>query len=148
VVRSVLKHYEIEDPLDINIIADLPANSGLGSSSAFTVGLINLITTLCGKSMTRLDLGRAAIHVEQDLLGERVGIQDQLHAAFGGINRFDFLDKRIRTTPIQMTTECQNYLFSSLMLVYTGRTRFASQVLEEQTRSTKESKIDQQLSHL
>src|SRR5262245_59058347 len=64
VVRSVLSYYGIEDALDISIQSDMPASSGLGSSSAFTVGLVNLISALIKKSMTRLDLGRAAIHVE------------------------------------------------------------------------------------
>src|SRR5262245_41643777 len=72
VVRSVLKYYAIEGPLDINIIADLPASSGLGSSSSFTVGLINLLATLRGKPVTRLELARTAIMVEREILNERV----------------------------------------------------------------------------
>lgn len=148
VVRALLQHEGVDYPLDISIQAELPASSGLGSSSAFTVGLVNLLNALKGKTLTRLDLGRKAIHVEQVLLRENVGVQDQLHAAFGGMNRFDFVDGRTRITPVQMTTECEDYLLSSLVLVYTGKTRFASQVLTEQVRSTKEKKIDQELSHL
>ena len=148
VVRALLEHEAIDCPLDISIQADLPASSGLGSSSSFTVGLVNLLTALKGKTMTRLDLSQKAIHVEQVLLQENVGVQDQLHAAFGGMNRFDFIDGRTRITPVQMTTECQDYLLSSLVLVYTGKTRFASKVLTEQVRSTKEMKIDRELSHL
>lgn len=148
VVRNVLQHYNVEDALDINIMADLPASSGLGSSSAFTVGLINLISALKGKLITRLDLAQAAIHVERELLQERVGVQDQLHAAFGGMNRFDFVDDRIRITPVQMHSECLEHLMSSLVLVYTGVTRYASQVLEEQVDATKEKKVDQELGHL
>jgi len=148
VVRAVLRHYEVDEALDISIQSDLPASSGLGSSSAFTVGLVNLAATLKKKSMTRLDLGRAAIHVEQVLLKENVGVQDQLHAAFGGMNRFDFVDGRIRITPIQMSAECEDYLLSSLILVYTGKTRFASSVLVEQMAATREQKVDQELSHL
>lgn len=148
VVRALLQHERIDYPLDISIQAELPASSGLGSSSAFTVGLVNLLNALKGKTLTRLDLGRKAIHVEQVLLQENVGVQDQLHAAFGGMNRFDFVDGRTRITPVQMTTECEDYLLSSLVLVYTGKTRFASQVLTEQVRSTKEMKIDRELSHL
>jgi len=83
-------------------------------------------------AFTAKDLSQKAIHVEQVLLQENVGVQDQLHAAFGGMNRFDFIDGRTRITPVQMTTECQDYLLSSLVLVYTGKTRFASQVLTEQ----------------
>lgn len=148
VVRAVLAHYGIHEPLDISILSDLPASSGLGSSSAFTVGFINLVTTLRQKSMTRLDLGRAAIHVEQILLKENVGVQDQLHAAFGGLNRFDFQDGRIKISPVQMSSACLEHMLASLVLVYTGKTRFASQVLTEQIKAMKEQKIDRELSHL
>jgi D-glycero-alpha-D-manno-heptose-7-phosphate kinase len=148
VVRAVLGHFRIDEPLDISIQADLPASSGLGSSSAFTVGLVNLVAALKKSSMTRLDLGRAAIHVEQQLVKENVGAQDQLHAAFGGMNRFDFVDGRIRITPVQMSAACLDYLLASLVLVYTGRTRFASQVLANQMVATRERKIEGELSHL
>ena len=147
-MRALLQHESIDWPLDISIQADLPASSGLGSSSAFTVGLVNLLNALRGKTLTRHDLGQKAIHVEQVLLKENVGVQDQLHAAFGGMNRFDFIDGRTRITPVQMTTQCEDYLMSSLVLVYTGKTRFASSVLTEQVQSTKEQKIDRELSHL
>lgn len=148
VVRALLQHERVDCPLDISIQADLPASSGLGSSSAFTVGFVNLLTALKGKTMTRLDLGQKAIHVEQVLLKENVGVQDQLHAAFGGMNRFDFIDGRTRITPVQMTTQCEDYLMSSLVLVYTGKTRIASKVLTEQVQATKDMKIDRELSHL
>lgn len=148
VVRSVLEHFGIGEALDINVIAELPASSGLGSSSAFTVGLVQLISTLRAKPLTKLDLGRTAIFVERELLNERVGVQDQLHAAFGGINRFDFVDGRIRISPVQMTSECQREFVSSLFLVYTGITRYASETLKEQMESTASKKVDQELSHL
>lgn len=148
VVRAVLTHYGIHEPLDISILSDLPASSGLGSSSAFTVGFVNLVATLRQQSMTRLDLGRAAIHVEQILLKENVGVQDQLHAAFGGLNRFDFQDGRIKISPVQMSSACLERLLASLTLVYTGKTRSASQILTEQIEATKEHRIDRELSHL
>lgn len=148
VVRSVLKHFKVADALDINVIADLPASSGLGSSSAFTVGLINLIAALRAQPMTRLDLSLAAIHIERELLKERVGVQDQLHAAFGGINRFDFANGRIQVTPVQMRFDCQQHLMSSLVLVYTGITRYASAVLQDQIEATREAKVDRELAHL
>lgn len=148
VVRSVLKHFKVADALDINVIADLPASSGLGSSSAFTVGLINLVAALRAQPMTRLDLALAAIHIERELLKERVGVQDQLHAAFGGINRFDFVNGRIQVTPVQMRFDCQQHLMSSLVLVYTGVTRYASAVLHDQIEATREAKVDRELAHL
>lgn len=148
VVRTLLQHYRIEDSLDINIVADLPASSGLGSSSAFTVGLINLISSLRSEPLTKLDLGLKAIFVERELLKERVGVQDQLHAAYGGLNRFDFVDGRIRISPVQMTSECQRYFLSSTVLLFTGITRWASENLDEQIDSMKGHKVDRELGHL
>lgn len=148
VVRTLLQHYEIEEALDINIIADLPASSGLGSSSAFTVGLINLISSLRSAPLTKLDLGLKAIFVERELLKERVGVQDQLHSAYGGLNRFDFIEGRIRISPVQMTSDCQRQFMSSLVLLHTGITRYASENLKEQMDSTKERKVDRELGSL
>ena len=148
VVRHVLQHYGVEEALDINIIADMPASSGLGTSSAFTVGLINLISSIRSEPMTKLDLGQSAIFVERELLKERVGVQDQLHAAFGGINRFDFIDGRVQISPVQMTYTCQKRFISSLVLIYTGITRYASETLDEQLESMKEKKVDRELRHL
>ena len=99
VVRAVLDHHGLDQPLDISILADLPARSGLGSSSAFTVGFLNLVGTLRHQTMTKLDLARSAVYIERDVLGENVGVQDQYHAAFGGLNRFDFETGRTRLSP-------------------------------------------------
>lgn len=148
VVRESLRHYKVRDALDINIFADLPARSGLGSSSSFTVGLVNLLHALKGKTLTKLDLSRQATFVERELLKERVGVQDQLHAAFGGINRFDFHDGRTHIRPIQMTGATQEALTHSLFLIYTGLSRFASETLDQQMKATKEGKLDTELSHL
>lgn len=148
VVRNVLDHYNVREPLDINVMAELPSCTGLGSSSSFTVGLINLVSALKETPLTRLDLAHAAIHTERVLLKERVGVQDQLHAAFGGMNRFDFKEGRTQITPIHMRTECQSTLMSSLVLVYTGIRRFASNILDDQLAATSNKELDQDLSHL
>jgi D-glycero-alpha-D-manno-heptose-7-phosphate kinase len=148
VVRAVIRHYEVEEPLDISIMADLPSRSGLGSSSSFTVGFLNLVASLQDRRMTKLDLARAAVFVERELLAENVGVQDQYHATFGGLNRFDFEGARTRITPVQMTAQCQAALTDSLFLVYTGVTRFASATLDEQMEKTKSGKVDSDLSHL
>ena len=148
VVRNVLQHFAVSDPLDLSIMADLPARSGLGSSSSFTVGLINLIHTLQKRPITKLDLARTAVFVERELLAENVGVQDQYHAAFGGLNRFEFTAGRTRIEPVQMTAPCQSALTGSLFLVYTGVTRFASETLEEQMQRTVSHAADGALSHL
>jgi D-glycero-alpha-D-manno-heptose-7-phosphate kinase len=148
VVRHALTHYRVEPGLDIGIMADLPARSGLGSSSSFTVGLLNLIFSLQGKVTTKLDLARSAVFVERELLRENVGVQDQYHAAFGGLNRFDFEGERVRISPIQMSGPCQAALTGSLFLLYTGVTRFASDTLQEQMERTRDGVADSDLSHL
>jgi D-glycero-alpha-D-manno-heptose-7-phosphate kinase len=148
VVREVIRHYGVKEPLDISIMADLPARSGLGSSSSFTVGFLNLVFALQGRRATKLDLAREASKVERELLGENVGVQDQHHAAFGGLNRFDWEGGRTRISPIQMSAACQEALTSSLFLLYTGVTRFASATLGEQMERTKSGAADKDLSHL
>lgn len=148
VVREVIRHHALVDSLDMSIMADLPARSGLGSSSSFTVGFLNLVAALQRRQMTKLDLARQAVFVERDLLRENVGVQDQFHAAFGGLNRFDFRGTRTRITPVQMTAPCQAALTSSLFLLYTGMTRFASDTLDEQMSKTKSGAADRDLSHL
>ena len=145
VVREVLKAYNVQEALDINIMSDLPASSGLGSSSTFSVGFINLISSLKGLKPTKFDLAKSAIHIERDVLRERVGVQDQLHAAFGGINRFDFQPNRFRISPLQLSSENQAALSDSMLLVFTGLTRHASATLEEQMKSTSEKKLDDDL---
>jgi D-glycero-alpha-D-manno-heptose-7-phosphate kinase len=95
-----------------------------------------------------LDLARTAVYVERELLAENVGVQDQYHAAFGGLNRFEFTSGRTRIEPVQMTAPCQAALNSSLFLVYTGVTRFASATLAEQMQRTASRTVDGELSHL
>jgi D-glycero-alpha-D-manno-heptose-7-phosphate kinase len=97
---------------------------------------------------TKLDLARGAVHVERDLLGENGGVQDQYHAAFGGINRFDFTPNGTRILPLQITGACLAALTGSLFLLHSGTARYASAVLGEQIRRTTSGEIDQQLSHL
>lgn len=148
VVRSVIRHFDVADPLDLSVMADLPARSGLGSSSSFTVGLVNLVCSLQKRQITKLDLARTAVFVERELLAENVGVQDQYHAAFGGLNRFDFESNRARITPVQMTAPCLAALTGSLFLVHTGIDRFASETLVEQMDRTRSGAADGDLSHL
>lgn len=148
VVRNVILHYGVTEALDLSIMADLPAKSGLGSSSSFTVGFLNLIGALQKRQITKLDLARQAVFVERELLAENVGVQDRSHAAFGGLNRFDFEGERTRISPVQMAGPSLAALTNSLLLVYTGVTRFASATLDEQMARTKQGVVDRDLSHL
>ncbi len=149
VVREVLKHFEISDRLDISIMSDLPATgSGLGSSSAFTVGLLKLVQSLREAPTTKIDLARTAIKVERELLQENVGVQDQLHATFGGINRFDFEGQSLRIAPVQMTGSLLKTLSDHMVLVHTGVARRATTAVAEQVERTKSKTLDKDLSDL
>lgn len=148
VVRGAFKFYEITDPLDVSVMSDMPASSGLGSSSAFTVGLLNMIAAMRAEKLSKLDLAVRAIHVERELLGENVGVQDQLHTAFGGFNRFDFDAEGYKVTPMLMAGDAQRNLTDSMLLVHTGVTRHASKVVSSQLQRTRSGAIRSELDQL
>lgn len=149
VVRETLLMYGIRDHLDMNVMSDLPAaGGGLGSSSAFTVGFVNLISTMLAKPMTKMDLARTAMRIEREILKENVGVQDQLHAAFGGVNRFDFDGDRFRISPVQIRGETMAAIDSSMVLIHSGIARRATTVAAEQTVLTKTSGLDRDLGEL
>src|SRR5712691_7959649 len=145
VVRTVLQRYGFDEPTDFSVQADLPASAGLGSSSAFTVSVINLISHLMGTPRTSMELAREAIHTEQVLLRENVGVQDQLHASFGGINRFDLHGDTFRVTPIDISGANLRALAASMVLVYTGVKRRASKVVADQLKGTEAGALDAEL---
>ena len=136
VIRESLKLYGWECPLNIATMSDLPGNTGLGSSSAFTVGFINLLHRMRGIQLTRYELARQAIRMEQDILQEKVGVQDQIHAAFGGLSRYEFSGETIAIEPLTLTTSRLATLNASLLLVYTGAQRRAVDALESQHQRT------------
>ncbi len=120
-VRAVIEHLEIQRGLEIHHIGDLPARSGMGSSSAFTVGLLRALYALKGRMINKHDLAIESIHMEQNVLKESVGSQDQVSAAYGGFNRIDFFQNgEISVVPITVPAERIKELQSHLMLFYTG----------------------------
>jgi D-glycero-alpha-D-manno-heptose-7-phosphate kinase len=137
-VRAVLSELNLHDGLEIHHDADLPARAGLGSSSAFTVGLLNALYALNNQMIANEDLATKAIHIEQNVLAENVGCQDQVWAAYGGFNRIDFLPNGAFTvTPIIMTPERRHALRESMMLCFTGFSRYASEIAGEQIRNVR-----------
>ena len=115
--------------MEIHHDGDLPARSGMGSSSAFTVGLLHALHALEGRMVSKRQLAAEGIHVEQELLGETVGSQDQVATAYGGLNHIRFLPSgEISVRPIIMSADRVSELNSSLMLFYTGIKRTASGV--------------------
>jgi D-glycero-alpha-D-manno-heptose-7-phosphate kinase len=131
VVREVLKHYAGNEETGYEVIynADLPSKSGLGSSSAFTVSLLHAFFGNKEKLCSKHALAKEAIFVEQQLLKETVGYQDQIAAAHGGFNRIDFgADGEYRIRPVQVTGVRRAELESSMMMFFTGFTRSADEV--------------------
>jgi len=132
-VRESLRFMELENGVDIVHHADLPARSGLGSSSTFTVGLLHALYALKHEMPTKRQLAINAIRVEQELIGEHVGSQDQTAAAFGGLNRIEFGGvNEIAVTPLIIQPERLDRLQNYLMLFFTGFSRTASEVAKEQ----------------
>ena len=129
VVRAVLGMLRVERGLEIHHDGDLPARSGMGSSSAFTVGLLHALYGLLGRLTSQRQMATEAIHVEQDLIGETVGAQDQIFASFGGFNCIEFKrDGGFRVEPLTLAKNRLDALNGSLMLFYTGLRRTASEV--------------------
>jgi len=132
VVRAVLSNLSITDGLEIHHDADLPARSGLGSSSSFTVGLINVLNALKGLQISKQDLAKQATYIEQEVLKETVGSQDQVLAAFGGFNRIDFRpDDSFNISPVIINKDLVEQLQSHMLLFFTGLSRFSSDIARD-----------------
>ena len=129
--REVLRFLKFDRGIEIHHDADLPARSGIGSSSAFTVGLLNAVYALTGRMCTKRQLAAESIHIEQDLIKEAVGSQDQVSAAYGGLNHISFLPNgEFTVTPVTILPERIRELNDHLMLFYTGIKRTASDIAQ------------------
>jgi D-glycero-alpha-D-manno-heptose-7-phosphate kinase len=127
----------IDQGIEMVHTSDLPARSGIGSSSAFTVGFLNALYALNGRMVGKRRLASNAIYVEQQILGEKVGSQDQVAAAFGGINRIEFNGKEnFIVQPVTIKQKKIIDLQNHLMLFFTGFSRTASEVASEQIKNT------------
>ncbi len=147
-IRECLIYKDIDKYLDIHIFADLPAKTGLGSSSSFTVGFLKALYAFESKSISKQGLAKEACLIEQVRIGENVGSQDQFHAAFGGFNLIHFSGSDIRVEPVQISEERLQVLESHLLLFYTGITRFASEVVVEQIQKTADKDNDSLLKQM
>ena len=128
-VRAVFNWANVTEGLEIHHDGDLPARSGLGSSSAFTVGLVHALYGLRGQMASQDRLAKDAIRIEQKLIGENVGSQDQVLAAYGGFNRIDFYrDDSFAVTPVILLGHRRDELRDHLMLCFTGFSRIADAI--------------------
>lgn len=131
-VRETYRFMRVNYGLVMQHDGDLPSHSGLGSSSAFTVGLLHALYALEGKMVTKKRLALEAIHIEQNLIKEAVGSQDQTASSFGGLNKIIFsAQSNVEVNPLIISAEKINYLQSSLMLFFTGFARFAVEIEQD-----------------
>lgn len=128
-IRETLRFLETPYGVDMHYNTDIPARSGIGSSSSFTVGLLNALNGLDGKMMSKHEMMKDAIHIEQDMIREAVGSQDQTAAAYGGFNHIIFRqDGEIEVHPITISEDRIIELNRHLLLVFTGFQRFAKNI--------------------
>jgi D-glycero-alpha-D-manno-heptose-7-phosphate kinase len=134
IVREALKLVNVTRPhMEITSMSDIPAGTGLGSSGSFTTALLRALHMLRNDQVSRRELAEEACHIELDLLGEPIGKQDQYIAAFGGITCLHFQpDGTVDVRPLHLEGETLHNLEDNLMLFFTGFTRAASAILQDQ----------------
>lgn len=142
-IRAALLHYDVKQGVEISNQCDLPARSGLGSSSSFCAGLIKAIFALKGEMLSKYALARETIRLERQILKEDGGIQDQIAAVYGGLNYIHINHNgSFAVEPLVMPEERKTEFNSNLMLFFTGVSRTSCDIAKAQVASTK-SKIDQ-----
>jgi D-glycero-alpha-D-manno-heptose-7-phosphate kinase len=140
VVREVLQQMQLPYGVEVVHTSDIPAMSGIGSSSAFTVGFLQCVRALAGKMSSKRQLADLAIDIEQNKLQENVGSQDQIAVAFGGFNRIDFkTDGNYYVTPITVAPTKLQQLQQSCLLFFTGFTRDSSVIQSAQLKRMREN---------
>ena len=129
IFREVFRYTGIVEDIEAHYDADLPGRSGMGSSAAFVVGLLHAAAGLRGSVPSPMQIARDAIHIEQNMIGDVVGCQDQVTTAHGGFNLIDFgCDESISVTRAALDDRCRNDLEQAMMLMYTGLSRHASEI--------------------
>lgn len=136
-IRNAMKMLDMHE-LRLSYEADLPARTGLGTSSSFAVGMLNAFYCLKGKYADKKRLANEAIYLERELCGEAGGWQDQIAASFGGLNRIDFSSKGYHVLPIIISPERKKRLNGNLVLFFTGFTRFSAEIQKSTTAAIKD----------
>ena len=138
--RECLRHTGIKSHIELNYFSDLPARTGLGTSSSFVVGLLNSLYAYQGKRISSRRLAEEAVYVERDLIKENVGIQDQYAAALGGFNYMEFKGSdEVRVEKVICSPEIIRELGRNLLLFYTGIQRFSSEIQAKHISSIKDN---------
>ena len=134
IARECLKYFKIDYPIEITTFADIPANTGLGSSSAFAVGLVNALFALEGKLATKYEIASIAAKIEVDILKRKIGKQDHFASCYGNLNNFVFKkNEKVIINPIVASSKTLNKLENNLMMFYTGQQRNSETILKKQS---------------
>lgn len=142
-IREALKLIGIDTRIEVASMADIPSGTGLGSSGSFTTALLRALHLLTKNSVTPRELAEQACHIELDILGEPVGKQDQYIAAFGGINCFTFHENgAVDVTPLRIRSETLHDLEDNLLLLFTGFSRKAGDILKDQDTRSRQNDHD------
>ena len=141
IVREALRFFNIDFPIEISTFSDIPGSTGLGSSSAFCVGLVHALYALQGKYASKHTIASEAGNIEVDILKRTMGKQDHFASAYGNLNVFTFnSDESVNVEPVFYDSKIRNKLEANLMLFYTKITRNASDVLESQDKATEDKR--------
>lgn len=142
-VKAVLEYMKIKEGIEVHHDGDLPARTGLGSSSSFTVGLLNSLYALKDTMASKEKLAKESIYIEQQILKENVGSQDQIAVSFGGLNKITFYpDDTFTVEPVILPVERKKELQRHLLLYFTGFSRIASEIAAEQISSMDKKKYE------
>lgn len=145
-IRECLKFLNVNNGIEMVYSSDIPAQSGIGSSSAFTVGFLNALYALRNIVVNKRRLALDAIHIEQNIIKENVGSQDQVAAAFGGLNKIEFdNEKKIIVKPVIINKERVKTIQNHFMLFFTGYSRNASEIAKEQIKRISQKKRELQI---
>lgn len=140
-VREAMKFLDMHD-MHISYDADLPARSGLGSSSSFAAALLQAFHALKGQYIAKKQLAEESIYVERTLCDESGGWQDQIAVCYGGLNRINFKGNDFHVSPIMISNDKKDMLNNNLMLFFTGFVRYSSEIAQEQIKSIQEKQKD------
>jgi D-glycero-alpha-D-manno-heptose-7-phosphate kinase len=142
-VRECLRYMQVGGGVEVHYDSDLPSRTGLGSSSSFTVGMLNSLYALKGQITSKMQLAYDAIKVEQEFIKENVGCQDQISAAFGGFNLIEFKPGSLfSVTPVTINKDRLDLFSKHIMLLFTGFSRSASEIAGEVIKNTGKKKTD------
>ena len=148
-VRECMRYINIDGGVEMSVVNDLPARTGLGSSSSFTVGLLHALHAFKGQLVGTEQLAQESVYVEREMIKERVGLQDQYTCALGGVVNLEFRDgDKVVVNPLIVQKERLRALEERLLLFYTGVQRNAHDILERQMSRTKNGEVVSQLIHM